>query len=398
MLITHRIALDPNNKQRRYFARAAGTARFAYNWALSEWKAQYEARKLDPSLPSPSEVSLRKKLNSLKREQFPWMFDVTKCAAQEAIIDLGASFKAFFEKRANYPRFKAKAVHDSFCAANEVGTLRCDDRRIKRPKVGWVRMREAVRFDGVLKRVTVSRTAGLLQSWLKQPIRNTYPSGTVGVDLGVKTLAVASKGDPIPGPKAHTALLKRLRRVSRAMSRKQRQSRNRERARRRLARLHARISNIRRDASHKATTWPGHISGSALKISNVRGMVRNRHLSRSVIKGAFFEFRRQLDYKSRLYGSTTVVAEFPSSKICSCCGVVKDTLDLNERTFRCDDCGFECDRDLNAARNLEKCAESFAALMAATAAVGCGEGSAGSRRRPRVKLPAAKQRPNINAA
>jgi putative transposase len=86
MLIAHRIALDPHNKQRRYFARAAGTARFAYNWALSEWKAQYEARKLDSSLPSPSEVSLRKKLNSLKREQFPWMFDVTKSAAQEAII------------------------------------------------------------------------------------------------------------------------------------------------------------------------------------------------------------------------------------------------------------------------------------------------------------------------
>jgi putative transposase len=100
MLIAHRIALDPNNKQRRYFARAAGTARFAYNSALSEWKAQYEACKLDSSLPSPSEVPLRKKLNSLKRERFPWMFDVTKCAAQEAIIDLGASFKAFFEKRA----------------------------------------------------------------------------------------------------------------------------------------------------------------------------------------------------------------------------------------------------------------------------------------------------------
>jgi putative transposase len=133
---------------------------------------------------------------------------------------------------------------------------------------------------------------------------------------------------------------------------------------------------------------------------NVRGMVRNRHLSRPVIDGAFFEFRRQLDYKSRLYGSTIVVADrwFPSSKTCSCCGVVEDTLDLNERTFRCNDCGFQCDRDLNAARNLEKYAESFAALKAAAAALGCGEGSAGSRRRPRVKLPSTKQQPDIKAA
>jgi putative transposase len=119
-----------------------------------------------------------------------------------------------------------------------------------------------------------------------------------------------------------------------------------------------------------------------------------------VIDGAFFEFRRQLDYKSRLYGSTIVVADrwFPSSKTCSCCGVVEDTLDLNERTFRCNDCGFQCDRDLNAARNLEKYAESFAALKAAAAALGCGEVSAGSRRRPRVKLPSTKQRPDIKAA
>jgi putative transposase len=116
--------------------------------------------------------------------------------------------------------------------------------------------------------------------------------------------------------------------------------------------------------------------------------------------------RLVITHKDRLlrfgaeYGSTIVVADrwFPSSKICSCCGVVKDTLDLNERTFRCDDCGFECDRDLNAARNLEKYAESFVALKAATAAVGCGEGSAGSRRRPRVKLPSAKQLPDIKAA
>jgi putative transposase len=109
-------------------------------------------RRDDPSLPQPSDASLRRQLNGLKREQFPWMFDVTKCAAQEAIIDLGAGFRSFFEKRGRYPRFKKKAGRDSFCAANEAGTFRVDGQRIKLPVAGWVRMREAVRFTGKLKR------------------------------------------------------------------------------------------------------------------------------------------------------------------------------------------------------------------------------------------------------
>ena len=115
MLIAHRIALDPNNEQRTYFARAAGSARFAYNWGLAEWQRQYKARSEDPSLPAPSEAALRRQLNAAKREQFPWMFDVTKFAVQEAIIDLGSAFRAFFEKRGRYPRFKKKGIRDSFC-------------------------------------------------------------------------------------------------------------------------------------------------------------------------------------------------------------------------------------------------------------------------------------------
>ena len=115
---------------------------------MAEWQKQYTARKEDPSLPAPSEAALRRQLNAAKREEFPWMFDVTKCAAQEAIIDLGGAFRSFFEKRGRYPRFKKKGVHDSFCAANEAGTFRTDNRRIKLPVVGWVRMREAVRVTG----------------------------------------------------------------------------------------------------------------------------------------------------------------------------------------------------------------------------------------------------------
>jgi putative transposase len=407
VLIAHRIALDPTDKQRTYFARASGAARFSYNWALGEWKRQYLARKDDPSLPAPSDASLRRQLNALKREQFPWMFDVTKCAAQEAIIDLGGAFRAFFEKRGKYPRFKKRGVHDSFCAANEAGTFSVDGNKIKLPVIGWVRMREAVRFTGKLKRVTVSREA---DRWFASLMVETddvksvlQPQAVVGVDLGVSTLATLSQGEAIPGPKAHKVLLKRLRRANKAMARKVHAARKAQRkfgtniskVRRKLARLHARIGNIRRDATHKATTMLAKtFRRIGIEDLNVRGMARNRCLARSIMDGGFFEFRRQLEYKARFYGATVVVADrwFPSSKTCSCCGSVKAELALSQRIFKCDNCGLEIGRDLNAARNLENLAASSESAVSA-----CGEARSGAVRKSRVKRASVKQEPDSKA-
>src|ERR1700744_3614085 len=199
MLLVHKIALDPNMAQRGYFARAAGTARFAWNWALGEWKSQYKAG------GKPTEVSLRKQLNGVKRDLFPWMFDVSKCAVQEAIIDLGSAFRGFFEKPTAYPWFKQKDAKPSFCAANEAGTFRADGKRIKLPVIGWIRMREEVRFSGPLKRATVSCEAGLwfvsllVETADVQPV--AQPEAAVGIDLGVTTLATLSTGEAIEGPK-----------------------------------------------------------------------------------------------------------------------------------------------------------------------------------------------------
>ena len=119
MLIAHKIALDPNNVQATYFAKAAGTARFAYNWALAEWQRQYEAWKQDNSLPKPSQAALRRQLNAIKREQFPWMLEVTKNAPQMAIIQLGQAFQNFFAGRAKYPQPRKKGVHDRFTLTND---------------------------------------------------------------------------------------------------------------------------------------------------------------------------------------------------------------------------------------------------------------------------------------
>lgn len=390
MIVAHKIALRPNNAQATYFRRASGVARFAYNWALGEWKRQYEARKQDPSLPAPSETSLRRQLNSIKRAQFPWMFDVTKCAPQEAIIDLGAAFRAFFEGRGKYPRFKKKGSRDSFCAANEVGRFRCSDTRIRLPNVGWVRTHEALRFSGMPKRVTVSREGDrwyasvMVETDDIKPIAQSEEA--VGVDLGITSLMMLSNGQEIPGPKAHKAELQRIRRLSRSLSRKRKGSRNAARAKQKLARLHRRIANVRRDATHKATTMLAKTFRLiGIENLNVKGMAANRRLARSVMDASFFEIRRQLQYKTKMYGSTLVVADrwFPSSKTCSCCGSVKAELALSQRTFVCDACDHEAPRDLNAALNLER-------LAASSAVSACGAERSGTPHQSRVKRAAVK--------
>lgn len=366
MLIAHKIALDPNNAQATYFARAAGTARFAYNWALAEWQRQYEAWKADNSLPKPSQQALRRQLNAIKRAQFPWMLDVTKNAPQMAIIQLGEAFKNFFAGRASYPQFRKKGVHDRFTLTNDQFDI--DGCRIRIPNLGWVRMREPLRFDGKIMSATISRVA---DRWFASitvdvPDQSHLPKaenqGAVGVDLGVSALATLSTGEaPVPGPKAHTALLKRLQRLSRSLSRKQKGSANRRKAKAKLARLHARIANIRQDALHQLTTdLTRRFHTIGIEDLNVRGMLCNRRLARSIADMSFREFRRQLEYKADMRGGAVVVADrwFASSKTCSCCGHKQEELPLSVRRWSCSICGVEHDRDLNAAINLKNYAVS----------------------------------------
>jgi putative transposase len=391
MLLAHKIALDPNRAQRRYFARASGTAKFAWNWALRRWRQEYALFREYRCGPLPSEVALRRELNAIKRDCFPWMYDVSKAVVQEAIIDLGAGFRAFFEKRANYPRSKTKDDRASFCAANEEGTFRVDGKRIKLPVIGWVRMRESVRFSGQLKRATVCLDGGrwfvslMIETDDVRPVQQ--PVAVVGVDLGVTALATLSTGDVVEGPKSHAAARKRLRRLNKSQARKRRGSANFRKTKARLARLHARIGSIRRDALHKLTTGLTKTYRTiGIEDLNVRGMAANRHLARAVLDGGLFEFRRQLVYKAQLYGSRVVVASrwYPSSKTCSCCGVIKETLALSQRMFTCDACGFEGARDVNAALNL-------AGLAASSAVTACGEARSGAARKSRVKRASVKQ-------
>jgi len=364
MLMVHKIELAPNVAQRAYFTQASGVARHAYNWALAEWKREYEAG------GKPSEVSLRRRYNAVKPVEFPWALDVTKCAPQQAIKNLGTAFQRFFKGQGRYPKFKKKGIHDSFRAENGpakagADAVPTDGKRIRLPKIGWVKMREAVRYDGQIKSVTISRCAdrwfAAVSVETDQLTHSRKNQGAVGVDLGVTTLATLSDGTKITGPKAHKAKLDRLRRLSRSLSRKKKGSSNRRKAKMKVARLHAQIANIRSDALHKLTTELV-LNHDLIGIEdlNVRGMTRNRRLARSVMDQSFHEFRRQLEYKAAWYGSEIVHADrwYPSSKTCSECETVNSDVVLGVSEWTCGTCGVVHDRDINAAVNLKNMAVS----------------------------------------
>lgn len=398
MLIAHKLALNPNNKQATYFSKAAGTARFAYNWGLAEWQKQYEACKQNSKLPKPSQVALRRQLNAIKREQFPWMLEVTKNAPQMAIIQLGEAFKNFFAGRAKYPRFRKKDIHDRFTLTNDQFTI--NGSRIRIPNLGWVRMREALRFVGKIVSATISRVAG---RWFVSITVDTQDGshlpkaenqGVVGVDLGVSTLATLSTGEPpIVGPKAHTVLLKRLQRLSRSLSRKEQGSANRKKAKLELSKLHARISYIRQDALHQLTTnLTRRFHTIGIEDLHVKGMMRNRRLSRSIADMSFFEFRRQLEYKAEMRGGVVIVADrfFASSKLCSVCGEKNAALSLSTRQWACAHCKTQHDRDINAAINLKNYAVSSTVSA-------CGEEGAGFGQHAKVKPASVKQEVSTKA-
>ena len=404
MMKAHCIALDPTDAQASYFTQAAGVARFAYNWALGLWNDIYQLHLLDPDVKPTSEMELRRALNALKREYYPWMLEVTKCAPQAAIKNLGKAFDSFFAGRGAYPRFKVKGRNDRFTLSNDA--FRVDGSRIHIPKLGWVRMRESLRFSGKIISATISRVADrwfvsiTVDTPTNSNLRPAENQGAVGVDLGVAALATLSTGEVIVGPKPHKALLARLKRLSRSLSRKQKGSANRKKARARLARLHARIAAIRSDALHKLTSeLTRRFHTIAIEDLNVSGMMKNRRLARAMADMGFFEFRRQLEYKAEQRGGLVWVADrfYPSSKTCSCCGHKLDALPLSVRAWTCPACSAHHDRDVNAAINLKNLAEGHgfakAATVSSTVSV-CGEEGSGSALRSGTKPASMKQEEN----
>lgn len=353
MHLTHKIELDETCKQADYFRRAAGTHRFVWNWALAEWNRQYDAG------DKPNGNSLRKQFNAIYPSLFPWTGDVHRDCHSQPFIDLQNAFANFFIKRSGKPYFKKKDVRRaSFYVANDAFCF--NGTKVRLPRIGWVRMREELRFIGKINSARVVEECGKWYLCVSVDVgdlqKKRTGDGVVGVDLGIKTLATLSTGEQIENPKPLRKAQKRLRRANRKLHRRVKGSNNRNKQRRVVAKIHRRIRNIRHDGLHKLTTRLCRENQTVvIEDLNVAGMVQNRRLAQAISDASFGLFRTMLDYKSVLYGNRIVVADrfFPSSKTCSSCGLVRDKLSLGERIFQCE-CGFSLDRDLNAAINLEK--------------------------------------------
>lgn len=354
----HKIALEPTFEQETYLRRACGVSRFTWNWALDAWQRQYAAGE------KPNGLALKKQFNAIRHVDFPWSGEVLRDATARPFNNLQRAFGNFFKKKARYPRFKKKGIHDSFYVAND--KFKTVGLKIRLPHIGWIKTREALRFEGKILSAVVSRTA---HKWfvsinVEMPDRLTASENqaVVGVDLGIKALATLSTGEKFEAPKPLARCMEKLRRLSRQLSRKQKDSKNRAKARDRLSRLHYQISCVRADALHKLTTALVERFGTVvIEDLNVKGMVRNRHLSRAISDVGFGEFRRQLTYKAKDVGVRVVVADrwYPSSKTCSDCGFVVDILPLSVREWACPECGVVHDRDVNAAMNLKQLPEAI---------------------------------------
>ncbi len=357
----YKTELRPNNKQRTFLRQHAGAARFAYNWGLTQKISQYQQ-----TGRSPGAMKLHRELNRLKQTRFPWMYGVSKCAPQEALRDLDRAFKNFFRRLKNgekpgFPRYKSrKRGIGSF---RLTGTIRVHNDRIQLPRFAILRLKEKGYLPSqapwcrVLS-ATVSEKAGRWFVSVQVEERITVPENTgspVGADWGLKTLLTVSDGTEFPNPRALARFDRKLRRAQRALSRKRRDSRNRAKARLRIQRLHARVANIRRDALHKVTSWLAKTkSATIIEDLHVEGMLKNHRLAGAIGDAGFCEFRRQLAYKTRWYGSKLHTAPrfYPSSKRCSRCGHIKKKLSLSERVYRCEECGLVMKRDWNSALNL----------------------------------------------
>ena len=369
----HRIALRPTAEQESLFGQHAGYARFAYNWALSEFKAGLEVGEW------LSDKSLRPRWNKVKHLIAPWASVLSQNAAKYAVIDLGQAadnWSAYRKRqksgqpagrRVGFPRFKRRKHEQGFRADNGPDTVRVDGKTVILPKIGRVAMVEDLRFSGSVREVTVNRTAG---TWFAsfcledgQPVPPLKDGPTVGVDVGVGTLAVCSDGMKVENPKALKTALRRLRQVDKAIARsravhgRNNHSNRRERLYSERRRIHARIVNVRNDNHHKATTTIAKCVGRVVvETLNVSGMLRNRRLARSIADAGMSGFLAKLEYKCAWYGAEFVRADlwFPSSKLCAHCGWHNGELSLSDRQWWCRGCGALNDRDGNAAENLKE--------------------------------------------
>ena len=385
MIKTIRVMLLPNNKQKTKLFQYSNTARFAYNWALGKEQENYKnGGKFIP------DIDLRKEFTQLKKtEEYAWLNTVSNNVTKQSIKDACEAYKKFFKGLSRFPRFKSRKRSDpSFYQDNM--KIQFTDTHVKvegfaaskkknKQKLNWIRLAEhgripvenvkytnpRIKYDGLHWYITV----GVEYEYTSDP-----PSKTgIGIDLGIKDLAICSDGNKyqnINKSQKFKQLEKRKRRLQRSISRRYEKNKkgafycktsNIIKREKELLRLNHRLTNIRQNYLHQTTSEIIKRKPSFICIEdlNVSGMMKNRHISKAVSSQKFYEFRRQIEYKAMWNNISVIIADrfFPSSKLCSCCGNIKNDLKLSDRIYKCE-CGNVIDRDYQASINLKRYGEN----------------------------------------
>ena len=354
----YRYEIKPNIEERIRCAKHAGAARFTYNWGLKQRIDFYEKDKT-----TTNAIEQHRVLNCLKAQEFPWMYEVSKCAPQEALRDLDRAFRNFFQglkqgKKVGFPKFKKKGRHDSF---RLTGTIKVESNTIQLPRLGKLRLKEFSQVNGKILSATVSREADrwFVSLSVEEEIEDPIPvqGNTIGIDLGLTSFVTTSEGVKVSAPKPLNKALKKLKRLSKQHSRKKAGSKNKRKSAFKLARHHRKIRNTRLDFQHKLSTQLAKTkSVIVVEDLSIKKMLQKKGLSRPISDAGWAQFISMLEYKTEWYGSLLKKAPpyFPSTKTCSGCEHVTEGLTLNTREWICTYCGEKHDRDVNAAQNLLK--------------------------------------------
>ena len=376
----YRYEIKPNIWQRILLAKHVGAARFAYNWGLKQRIDLYEKDKT-----STNAIEQHRLLNCLKAQEFPWMYEVSKCAPQEALRDLHKAFQNFYRglkqgKKVGFPKFKKKGIHDSF---RLTGSIKVNPRSIQLPRLGEMRLKEDTAVKGKILSATVSREADrwFVSITVEEEIETPIPiqGNPIGIDLGLTSFLTTSDGIKISPPKPLNKALKNLKRLSKKHSRKKVGSNNRKKSAFKLARQHRKVGNQRRDFLHKLSTSLAKTKPVIIMEDlNVKKMMQKKGLSRHIADVGWSGFVCMLEYKTKWYGSSLKKAPryFASTKTCSSCGHVEKDLALSVREWTCI-CGKKHDRDVNAAVNLLNLHTGSSPGIYA-----CGEASDGEGQQP----------------
>ena len=363
MLRAYKYRIYPTDEQKVLFAKTFGCCRFVYNWALNLKITAYKERK-----ETLGNVYLTNLMKSELKAEHEWLSEVNSQSLQSALRNLDTAYTNFFRNTTavGFPRFKSRKDRQSFLCPQH---CRVDftDGTITVPKAKDIPAVLHRKFKGTVKTVTVSMTpsgkyyASVLVDTSMQEIQPLEPvlRTSLGIDLGIKSLAVCSDGRTFENPKNLQKNLDRLAVLQKRLSRKRKGSENRNKARVKVARLQERIANCRRDNLHKIThvlTHDNQVRTICMEDLNVKGMQRNHHLAGSVGDASFGMFLTLLEYKCRWYGVNLVKIDrfAPSSKTCRKCGCVYKGLKLSERSWTCPECGAHHDRDFNAACNIKE--------------------------------------------